>query len=192
MNIVLKLNADFTPLAVILWSSAIELTMCGKAITVEIVPDKFVRSEHLAVPWPSVVALKRYKTVRGRAKFSGKSVIARDFGRCGYCGIMPRTADGRIDRRDLTLDHVVPRAQAQHGTVYLPWSKKWVNVTSWENAITACRACNNAKADRTPAEAGMKLQCLPRVPTHADVLRISLTAFRNIPDAWRAYLPGVT
>lgn len=43
----------------------------------------------------------------------------------------------------LTLDHVVRRSRGGAGT--------------WENLVAACYVCNNRKADRTPAEAGMPL-----------------------------------
>lgn len=190
MNHVLKLNADFSPLAVVTWTEAMELVLGEKATVVEFVPDKHVHSEHLTLPWPAVIALKRYKTVRSRVKFSGRNVILRDFGKCSYCGATPRLPDGNIDLKMLTLDHVVPRAHADHGTVYLPWSKRQVNVTSWENATTACRDCNSRKADRTPAQAGMPLLFTPRSPTAADVLRMSLAKLRSFPDSWRPYLPG--
>ena len=189
MNQVLKLNADYSAIGIVPWSEAVELILGNKASAVENIEGKFVRSERLALPWPAVIALKRYKQVRSRVKFSGKNVILRDMGRCNYCGCMPRLNDGRIDRKELTLDHVVPRAAAQSGAVFLPWSKKWVNVTSWENATTACKRCNSWKADRSVSDAGMKLLVYPRTPTQADVLRMALSNVRHIPEAWRTYLP---
>lgn len=187
--LVLKLNADWTPISVIPWSEAVELILGNKASAVENVEGKYVHSERLAMPWPAVIALKRYKQVRSRVKFSGKNVILRDMGRCNYCGCMPRLANGHIDRSELTLDHVVPRAQAKDGVVFLPWSKKWVNVTSWENATTACKRCNSWKADRSVSDAGMKLLVYPRTPTQADVLRMALGNLKTIPDEWKPYLP---
>ena len=106
-----------------------------------------------------------------------------------YCGLSPRTRDGRIDRQELTLDHVIPRAQAQSGAVYLPWAKKWVNVTCWENSLTACRSCNSRKEDRRPDQTGMVMRALPRVPSQSDVLRMSLSRHSHVPQEWVAYLP---
>lgn len=191
MSVVLLLNADYSPMKVIGWQRATELVLDQKAIVVESEPGKFVRSEKLALPWPTIIALRRYKTNRGRIKFSAKNVILRDLGRCSYCGFSPKTKDGRIDRMQLTHDHVIPRAQAKHGAVYLYWNKKWVNVTSWENATTACRNCNARKADRTPEQAGMSLQVYPRHPTQADVIRMSLARVRSVPASWAQYLPGI-
>jgi 5-methylcytosine-specific restriction endonuclease McrA len=190
-NAVLCLNADWSPIRIVSWEHAIELILEGKVSVVEADPARFVRSERLAMQWPLVIALRKYRSIRGRVKFSGKHVIVRDLGRCNYCGFAPRTPDGRIDRETLTHDHVVPRAQAKDGKVFLPWSRKWVNVTSWENATTACRPCNMRKADRTPDQAKMKLLVYPRIPTQADVLRMSLSKVRKVPEIWNQYLPNI-
>lgn len=186
---VLQLNADYAPMKLLRWERAVELVLDAKAVQVVSEEGRFVRSARLALPWPSVIALRRYAQVRGRVRFSSRNVIARDNYTCQYCGVRPRLPDGRPDRELLTLDHVVPRAQARHNTVYLPWVKRWVNVTCWENAVASCRACNTRKADRTPTQAGMTLRTLPRVPTTADVLRLSLARLPQVPDGWLPYLP---
>ncbi|MFZ5833357.1 MAG: HNH endonuclease, partial [Planctomycetota bacterium] len=51
---------------------------------------------------------------------------------------------------ELTIDHVLPRSQG--------------GVSSWENCVLACMACNKQKADRTPEQAGMKLRKQPTRP----------------------------
>jgi hypothetical protein len=38
-------------------------------------------------------------------------------------------------------------------------------MSSWENCVLACVACNKHKADRTPAQAKMKLRKRPKRPT---------------------------
>ena len=188
----LLLNADLSPLRVAPWTTAMELIFEGKAYTVEAYPGEFVRSEKLAVPWPAVAALKRYTQVRPRIRFSPRMVVLRDGGRCSYCGVQPRRPDGSLDLRALTLAHVVPRAQAKRGAVFLPWSRKWVNVTCWENSTTACAACNARKDDRTPDQAGMVLRAVPRVPTQGDIVRMALARVRRVPAEWLPYLPEAT
>lgn len=186
---VLQLNADYTPMKVMRWERAVELVLAEKAVTVVSYPGRFVRSTSLAVPWPAVVALRRYARARGRVRFSSRNVIARDHFTCQYCGLRPRLSDGRPDKVDLTTDHVIPRAQARDGVVYLPWSKRWVNVTCWENCAAACRWCNTRKADQTPAQANMPLRQFPRIPTQFDVLRLALARVGAVPEEWRDYLP---
>lgn len=185
----LQLNADYSPMKVLRWERAVELVLDGKAVTVVAFEGRFVRSVSLAVPWPAVIALRRYAQTRGRVRFSSRNVQARDAYTCSYCGLRPRLADGRPDRTALTLDHVIPRAQAKDGAVYLPWSRRWVNVTCWENSAAACRPCNARKADRSPAQAGMLLRSYPRPPTQADVLRMMLGRLHGVPMEWEAWLP---
>lgn len=190
MPYVLLLNADYTPTKVIRWERAVELVLEGKAVEVAAWPGRFVRSASLAVPWPSVIALRRFTQPRGRVRFCSRNVAARDNYTCAYCGWSPRTPEGRPDREELTLDHVIPRAQAREGRVYLPWAKRWANVTCWENAVTACRSCNSRKADRTPAQANMTLRIFPRLPTPADALRMTLARLGEVPELWEPYLPA--
>jgi hypothetical protein len=54
-------------------------------------------------------------------------LIARDGGACVWCGREPW-------RRDLTLEHVVPRSRGGHATP--------------ENALVACRSCNRRRGSR--------------------------------------------
>ncbi len=190
MRDVLQLNADYTPMKVIRWERAIELSLDEKVVVVASWPGRFVRSPSLAIPWPAVVALRRYSVFRGKVRFSTRSVQARDNFTCAYCGLRPLLADGRPDRVQLTMDHVIPRAQAKEGRVYLPWSRKWVAVTCWENAATACRSCNSRKADRTPTQARMPLRIYPRVPTQTDALRMTLARLMKLPEPWLEWLPA--
>lgn len=187
---VLCLNADYAPIRAIPWQQAIELLLEGKAVAVESVEGRFVRSRHLTIPWPSVVAMRRYSPSRGRIKYSGRNVMARDVWTCLYCGDRPRRPDGSPDRAALTIDHVIPRSKARNYEVYAPWVRRWVPQTCWLNAVTACKRCNQYKADRTPEQAEMVLRALPREPTRDDVARMNVSRIRHIPTQWLAYLPA--
>ena len=60
-----------------------------------------------------------------------EELIARDGPGCVWCG-------RELWRRDLTLEHVVPRSRGGHATA--------------ENALVACRTCNRRRGSR-PADA---------------------------------------
>src|SRR3990167_6094963 len=169
----LLLNADYTPIRVLPWERALIMQMEGTGFVVETY-DEQIRSQRLSFHKPAVLALRKYKVPKGRIKFSSRNVLARDGHICCYCGTRPRKENGVPDKEGLTMDHVIPRAKAQDNRVWLPWAKKWVNVTCWENAVCACKTCNSTKADRTPQEAGYSLSWLPRLPTPGDAVRISL------------------
>ncbi len=68
---------------------------------------------------------------------------------CLYCGA--RFADQLLSR-----DHVAPFSRGGQDI--------------WSNVVTACRRCNNAKASRTPEQAGMQLLAVPFTPTYAEYI----------------------
>ena len=80
---------------------------------------------------------------------SNRELFRRDRHVCLYCG------DHFLDR-ELTRDHVVPRSRGGKDT--------------WANVVTACKRCNNRKADRLPEEVGVQLLAIPFVPNHAEWL----------------------
>lgn len=177
----LLLNADYQPIKVISWKRAMSLVLEEKASLVIEYVGEVVRSVSRVFGRPAVVRLNTYRRPKGRLRYCPPNVLARDDYRCAYC-------DARGPGVKLTLDHVVPRAQARNGQVVLPWNGKRVPVTCWENVITACYDCNALKADRTPAQAKMPLRSNPRTPTALDMLRMSLNRMR-IPAEWVDFLP---
>ncbi len=133
----------------------------------------FIQTSRSCLRVPEVVTLTHYDRLPVNAvTFSRRNVFKRDRFTCQYCGRQPGNAE-------LTIDHVMPRAQG--------------GVSSWDNCVLACVDCNTRKADRTPQQAGLKLQCVPSRPrwkpfyASADV-RISSWS-RFVSDAyWNAEL----
>ena len=80
---------------------------------------------------------------------NNNALFRRDGSLCLYCGEL-------FSHRHLSRDHVIPFKQGGGDT--------------WNNVVTACKRCNNQKADRTPEQAGMKLIAIPFVPTHAEYI----------------------
>lgn len=161
MSGALVLNVTFEPLSIVAVRRAVCLVLADKA---EIVADdgRALRSESLSVPSPSVVRLRHLVRApyRRATNVSRRGVFARDDGRCQYCG-------GVAD----SIDHVVPRSR---GGAHV-----------WENVAAACRPCNLTKRDRTPDEAGMRLQRPCRPPRHGSWVTIGAS---RIPEAWLPFL----
>ena len=89
--------------------------------------------------------------VADRRGVTNTILFARDEYTCAYCG---RRRDQLRGREFLTRDHVLPQSRFA----------RRADANTWENCVTACSACNNRKADRTPREAGMELRVVPAEP----------------------------
>jgi 5-methylcytosine-specific restriction endonuclease McrA len=106
--------------------------------------EPFIRAIRFRLRVPEVIALCGYDRVpQGAVAFSRRNLFKRDHNTCQYCGAQP-------GGEELTIDHVVPRAQG--------------GVSSWENCVLACVACNHRKADRTPEQARMRFRRKPVRP----------------------------
>jgi 5-methylcytosine-specific restriction endonuclease McrA len=158
----LVLNASYEPLAVVSVRRAVILVLTEKAVMEHADEDRPIRSPSRQLPTPLVVRLIKFVRVPYRRKlpWSRRGVLERDRHRCAYCA-------GRAS----TIDHLVPVSRGGEER-------------SWLNTVSACVPCNQAKADRTPDEAGMRLLLMPHQPkTHtALVLAIGVTAAQSVPE----------
>ena len=189
MSDCLLLNSDYAPLRVIAWERAVVLLLTERAMSLAGYPGRQIRSPSISIPWPAVVRLVNYASARPRTRFSRTSVLARDEYTCQYCGITPRTREGRANPNALTLDHVVPRSRSRDGFVTVPWNTRKVPVTTWENVVTCCKECNRRKGSKTPEECGLALRAIPRRPGPYDAVRIALGRSK-IPEEWKEWLPS--
>lgn len=106
--------------------------------------DDTVSTSHRVLKVPRVVVLQAFdKLPRTKVRFSRQNIYVRDNFTCQYCG-------KHFPRRDLNLDHVVPKSQGGR--------------TTWDNIVCSCVKCNTTKSGRTPAEAGMRLLKKPSRP----------------------------
>ena len=106
--------------------------------------EPFVQAVRFRLRVPEVITLSGYDRLPLAAvTFSRRNVFKRNHYTCQYCG-------GQPGGEELTIDHVLPRSQG--------------GVSSWENCVLACMACNKRKADHTPEQAGAKLRRQPVRP----------------------------
>jgi 5-methylcytosine-specific restriction endonuclease McrA len=163
-RIVLVLNASYEAINVVSARRAIKM-ICKGAALVEASSKHVIRTSSMAIPVPSVIRLLIYRRIpRQTRAVSRKSIMLRDRYTCQYCREV-------FVARQLTLDHVIPRSRSGGNT--------------WENLVACCYRCNNLKADRTPAEAGMHLAHKPaQVGIHAKHRLMAGTA----DASWDRYL----
>lgn len=184
----LLLNAFSIPVGVVPWQRAVQLMLDGRVDLLRSYEDSPVRTSTARHPRPAVV---RDNARLGNLGLSPSrlNVLARDRFICLYCGLEPRTATGRPRVDLLTIDHVIPRCQAEYGYVEIPWRNGLlVAVGDWENLATACAACNGRKGGRTPDEAKMTLRAIPTAPGIFTRIRIVVSRSRVVPAPWEPYL----
>ena len=141
MNI-LVLNADYRPLNVTTFQRGFNLVWKGKAEVVEYDKDCPIVSTVGTYKRPLIIRLIRYVYIPfKKVPLTRHNIFRRDGHKCGYCS----------SKKDLTLDHILPKSRGGGNT--------------WKNLVTCCKKCNNAKDDKTPEEAGMKLLVKVYQPT---------------------------
>lgn len=115
---------------------------------------------------PKVVMLLFFDRLpRKEVKFTRHNIFERDGNTCQYCGIV-------FERRDLNIDHVIPRDRG--------------GATTWENVVCSCIPCNTRKGNRTPSEAGMRLVRKPKRPKWRPFVQV--TFIKSGDDSWKHFL----
>lgn len=162
---VLLLNANYEPLNVCHIRRAVTLVLLGKADIIEEQSEELFTSNGKIVS-PSIVKM-RYHVRRPvpQLRLSRHSIMARDNYTCQYCG----------SKKDLTIDHVVPR-----------WTG---GPQTWDNLVACCRKCNLKKGDKTPQQANMKLRVQPRRPKYVPYLSLPKYLKAQEREEWQFYLP---
>lgn len=141
----LVLNADYTPLSYYPlslwpWQTAIKAVFLDR---VDIVAhyEREVHSPTASLKLPSVIALKQYVRPSAFPAFTRFNLFLRDRFACQYCGAP----------KDLTFDHVVPRAQGGR--------------TTWR-CRHRLRPLQPAQGRPHPRQADMPLHIAPIRPTN--------------------------
>lgn len=115
---------------------------------------------------PRVIMVLVFDRVpKKEVKFTRQNIFERDKNTCQYCG-------GVFDRKDLNLDHVIPRDRG--------------GPTSWENIVCSCIGCNTRKGNRAPHEAGMQLIRKPKRPKWRPFVQINLSLHRH--ESWKHFI----
>lgn len=128
--------------------------------------DEMVHTISLKIRIPRVIVLLLFDRMpRKEVKFTRHNIFERDKNTCQYCG-------KRLDKKDLNLDHVIPRDKG--------------GMTIWENIVCSCIPCNTRKGNRLPHEAGMRLIHKPERPRWRPFVHITFDS--QIHDSWRHFI----
>lgn len=162
---VLVLNKQWVPIHIVDWGKGISLIYqekcrpiryddeCVVAYTYKEWIDFTIRNAddyaiaktvNYPIAVPEIIVSVTFNRLPDRqVKYSRQNIFARDGFRCAYCGT-------HHNRKDLTLDHIIPRSLG--------------GKTTWDNTVSCCFPCNQKKADRSLKECGMKLKVKPKKP----------------------------
>jgi len=125
-----------------------------------------IRTISFKIRIPRVILLALFDRMpKKEVKFTRHNIFERDRDTCQYCG-------RQFDRKDLNLDHVIPRDRG--------------GPTIWENIVCSCIECNTQKGNRTPLEAGIRLIRKPKRPKWRPFVQIDL-GFQH-HDSWKHFI----
>jgi 5-methylcytosine-specific restriction endonuclease McrA len=164
---VLVLNASYEPINICGARRALILVLKGVARTEE-EQGATVHAARLLVPMPSVIRLLEYRRIPHQTRaLSRKNILLRDRNSCQYCGVV-------LPAGELTLDHVVPRSRG--------------GLSTWENLVACCHACNRKKGNHLLGElCEIKLLREPR-PFSLHTSRHIMRMIGHSDQKWRKYL----
>lgn len=128
-------------------------------------PDS-VHTVSFRIRVPRVILLLFFDRLpKQEVKFTRHNIFERDKCTCQYCGVV-------FERKDLNLDHVIPRDRG--------------GPTTWENIVCSCIRCNTRKANRTPLEAGLSLIRKPKRPKWRPFVHVEFGM--DYHDSWKHFL----
>ena len=115
---------------------------------------------------PRIIVLLFFDRLpKKEVKFTRHNIFERDGNTCQYCGRL-------FDRKDLNLDHVLPRDKG--------------GAMSWENIVCSCIRCNTRKGNRLPHEAGMALIRKPKRPKWRPLIHLTFGGPHD--ESWRHFV----
>lgn len=159
MTMILRVNQGGRPMDWIPWQEAVllyaknmvlwavgEETLRFHGGTSRLTGMRSYMDVHPVVAARGVVHSGDYRT---SPPLTNRELFRRDRHTCMYCLVEP-------GGRHLTRDHVIPLSKGGRDC--------------WLNVVTACRSCNQQKADHLLEDVGLHLHAVPYVPSYAEWL----------------------
>ena len=115
---------------------------------------------------PRIIVLLIFDRLpKKEVKFTRANIFERDKSTCQYCG-------RHFDKRDLNLDHVIPRDKG--------------GLTTWENIVCSCIPCNTRKGNRLAYQVHMQLIRKPVRPKWRPFINITFDGQHH--ESWRHFV----
>lgn len=166
---VLVLNSSFQPLSVIPERRLIVLLSKQKVTFVDNevrqLIEESIQARRLELERPVIVQLlANVRIPRMVLQPTRANILLRDEDTCQYCG---------KHTRELTLDHVIPRSRG--------------GLSTWENLVACCRACNGKKGSHFLKDANMRLLRQPRALMQ-EYAGVFLLRYPRLREAYEEFL----
>jgi len=127
---------------------------------------EMVHTIHFKVRIPRIIVLLMFDRMpKKEVKFTRHNIFERDKNTCQYCG-------KSFDRKDLNLDHVIPRDKG--------------GLTTWENIVCSCIPCNTRKGNRLYYEVNMHLIRKPKRPKWKPFVNLTFSGPQH--ESWRHFI----
>ena len=128
--------------------------------------EEMVHTISFKIRVPRIIVLMIFDRLpKKEVKFTRHNIFERDKNTCQYCGKV-------FDKRDLNLDHVIPRDKGGQ--------------TTWENIVCSCIPCNTRKGNRLPHQTGMHLIRKPVRPKWRPFVSITFDGQHH--ESWRHFV----
>lgn len=128
--------------------------------------DEVLRTISIRIRIPKIILLLFFDRIPNKeVKFTRNNLFERDKNTCQYCG-------KKFDRKDLNIDHVVPRLRGGR--------------TTWTNVVCSCVPCNSRKGSRAPEEVGMRLIRPPYKPRWRPFMEFKFS--HTADHSWRHFV----
>jgi 5-methylcytosine-specific restriction endonuclease McrA len=128
--------------------------------------EEMVHTISFKIRVPRVIVLLLFDRMpKKEVKFTRHNIFERDKNTCQYCGLV-------FDRKDLNLDHVIPRDRG--------------GLTTWENIVCSCIPCNTRKGNRLPHQAHMHLVRKPARPKWRPFVHLTFSGQQH--ESWRHFI----
>lgn len=135
-------------------------------VTMDSSGDKFAISTTRGdLKVPEVIVLLKYDKVYIKdLRLTKRNLYIRDKYKCQYSG-------KQVSHREADIDHIIPRSKG--------------GKNSWNNMVVCSKEINRQKANRTPAEAGLKLIKKPTKPSNKHLL---IDPKMDVPSSWSKFI----
>lgn len=166
---VLVLNSSLQPLSVIPERRLIVLLTKQKVTFVDEnvrqLIEESILARRLDLERPVIVQLlANVRIPRMVLQPTRANILLRDEDTCQYCG---------KHTRELTLDHIIPRSRG--------------GLSTWENLVASCRACNGKKGNHYLKDVNMHLLRQPRALTQ-EYAGVFLLRYPRLREAYEDFL----